>query len=410
MKRAWIALAVLLPGAWLPAANSDEVLAGLEAEYAGVPHWIARLYDPPSGGFYCSLAAKEPRSDRTFAPDIQSTYFAIQILSEAGVLETMPQELRERIAGYFQERQDKRTGYFIDPAYPEMRDDQRTMGRALKFSTAGLRYLGAEPLYPLPGQKGGASKMAEEARDGMESLPGPPGAPSGTPGHLRSVEAFRQWLEERPWADAWKALDQVASQADAIKLLPERLRQALEDEAEAAMARRRDVETGFVGGGTTIVKISGAFKITAYCRTLGREIPAADKLKESVLRWYRSYPTVDNIFFLRNGAELLAELKMKEGQNFTPGEIAMVVDVSRRQLQAFRCKDGGFASFTNRYYLNPNDMFGTRYAVENQQGDVNGTSSARALRKALHVLAGKDLPPLPGAGEQYWAEFPQGEQ
>ncbi|PTX96090.1 hypothetical protein DB345_09835 [Spartobacteria bacterium LR76] len=406
MTKGWIVLAVLLPGAWLQAADSDEVLAGLEAEYAGVPHWIARLYDPPSGGFYGSLAAKEPRPDRSFAPDIQSTYFAIQILSEAGVLETMPQGLRARMAGYFRERQDRRTGYFVDSAYPEMRDDQRTLGRALKFSTAGLRYLGSEPLYPLPGQ----SKKTEGVPSGMESLPSSASAPSGAPEHLRNVEAFRQWLDERPWADAWKALDQVASQADAIKLLPGRQRRALEDEAEAAMARRRDPETGFVGGGTTIVKISGAFKITAYCRTLGREIPAADKLKESVLRWYRSYPMVDNIFFLRNGAELLAELKMKEGQKFTPEEIAMVVDVSRRQLQAFRCEDGGFASFMNRYYLNPNDMFGTCYAAENRQGDMNGTSSARALRKALHVLAGKDLPPLPGAGRQYWAEFPQGDQ
>ncbi len=406
MKRAWIALALLLPGTGLPAAvNTAEALAGLEAEYEGVPRWVARLYDAPSGGFYGSLAAKEPREDRSFGPDIQSTYFAIQILSEARLLENMPEGVRERMAGYFRERQDEKTGYFLDPAYPEMREDQRTMGRALKFSTGGLRYLEAKPMYALPGQKQGEGTAVTEEKT---KEPTTERVPPSTPGHLRSVEAFRQWLEERPWADAWKALDEVASQADAIKVLPKGLRGPLEAAAEEEMARHRDAETGFVGGGTTIVKISGAFKITAYCRTLGREIPAADKLKESVLRWYRSYPTVDNIFFLRNGAELLSELEMKGGQKFTPEEVAMVVDVSRRQLQAFRCEDGGFASFTNRFYLTPNDMFGTRYAVKGRQGDLNGTSSARALRKALHVLAGKELPPLPGAGEDYWAEFPQG--
>lgn len=367
-------------------------LRHLDTLYAGMLPWVAQLYDRKSGGFYESVGLSQGREDRPYAPDIQSTHFVVNILRDCGLVETMPTEVRAGLVRYFQSRQDTETGYFSDPDYPEMKEDPRTMGRALIFARGALGSLKSEPLRPLPGQASEAGGHAGES--------------STIPAHIASVEVFRQWLDEQPWGDAWTALDHLASQAWLIKTQAPELREALADEALRNVMARQDRSTGLIGGGSLIVRISGAFKLAIFCEALKRPIPAADQLWDTVLGWYRSDPKTEKIFLIRNPTDLLSCLSKATGHKLTGEELAMILAVCRRELARYRQTDGGFSSFDGKYYIGPNDLYlkVRRPARAGPQGDLNGTTNAWVLRQSLYRLAGVPAPKL-ATPEGYWERF-----
>ena len=390
----WLVVGVSSSAGVAAGAGVAEELRRLDAVYEGMLPWIASLHDPGSGGFYESRGVREGREERAYGPDIQSTHFAWLILEECGLFASMPEGVREAAIDYFRSRQDAGTGYFADPDYPEMKADERTMGRALIFSRGALARLGATPEHALPGERRAGANEAER------------GVAAGPPGHLVSVEAFRAWLDARRWEDAWTALDQLASQARLITVQEPGLREALVDEALRNVGERRDAATGLVGGGGLIVRLSGAFKLAMFCDMVGRPLPGADQIWESALDWYRGGATTDKIFLIRNPAELLAYLSRTTGRSLSEEELAMVLAVSRRELERYRQADGGFSSFAGKHYIGPNDLYmrPRRVARAGPQGDLNGTASAWALRRSLHRLAGQRAPVI-AAPDDFWRGF-----
>lgn len=381
----------------VPAVPQPLSLDGL---YDRLLPWIAQLYDPESGGFYESLGVKQGKEDRDYPPDIQSTYFVIQILSDVGLLSQAPEGVRQKLIHFFQSRQDANTGFFLDSGYPEMVGNPRVMGRALHFSTSALRYLKAPPLYPLPGERGVSSQSSNA--EGARFVPVVNSAKSSLPEHITSRERFYEWLEGRPWTNSWTALDQLQSQARLIKGLPEQQREELTDEAMGFLATKQDPATGFIGDGSSAVKISGAFKLAVFCDTLGRPVPSVLQLKKSVIEWLLTQPETDKIFFIRNAIELLEILLKQTGQSISPEELDAVFAAAIVELKRFRQPDGGFSSFSDEFYITPNDLYISprRQASVGPQGDMNGTSSAWALRKALYKLA--DEVPLSLEFPDFW--------
>ncbi|AHF91746.1 hypothetical protein OPIT5_17505 [Opitutaceae bacterium TAV5] len=387
-------------------ATVADALQRLDAAFAGVVPWILSLADEKTGGFFETTGLKQQREEHPYAADIQSTYFAVLMLNDAGQLAGLPPTRKDALVRFFQSRQDPETGYFSDPAYPEMKDSTRTMGRALLFSVNGLRHLGAKPLHPLPGEHG-------PGKSAVTAAPPPPAmagigllfvrktaAAAATtpavPAHLASVEAFREWLDARPWDNAWTALDQLSSQARLIRAQEPALQRALVDEALRNIRARQNPDTGLVRGGSMSVRLSGAFKFVSFCNNVGRPVPLAARLRKSTLAWYRSEPVTDKIFFIRNAAEMLAALVRQTGLPLTPEEFRTVIDTSLTELTRYRCPDGAFSSFVGRYYISPNDLYLSprRVARAGAQSDMNGTANAWAMRKALHRLANSS-PPSP---------------
>lgn len=371
------ALSVRLAPASGPAdaspANLDRLLVTYDDLYRGVLPWLGQLYDSERGGFYESLGLKRGAEDRPYGTDLQSTHFAASILREQHAMDVLPSDANAKLVQYFQSRQDPKTGFFSDPDYPEMRADKRTMGRALNNATLELKALKAKPLYPLPGSE-----------------------PTRVPDHLKSVEAFRAWLDARPWDYAWTALDQVQSQAVLIQLQEPSLRTGLIDEALRYVGARQDPETGLAGGGSDIVKISGAFKFALFCRAVNRPLPRAQELRATSLRWFQTQAETDRIFYIRNATELLSECTIACHQPATPQELELVIKAATRELARFRCPDGAFSSFQGVHYIGPNDLYLSprRVARAGTQSDVNGTEMAFALRRAIYGLAGRPLPKL----------------
>jgi hypothetical protein len=351
--------------------QTQETLAGLETAFAGVIPWLGELYDPASGGFYESLSLKRNLEAGRYGPDIQSTHFAISMIRDAGGLDGLPASAKAGFVKYYQSRQDAETGFFSDPDYPAMKNDRRTMGRALSFSTGTLRMFNAKPLYPLPGKTA-----------------------ASVPAHLASPEAFSAWLDQRPWHHAWTALDNLQSQTDLILMQEPALREALIDAALHNVTARQDAESGLIGGGDELVRLSGAFKLALFCKAVKRPLPGAGALRGRVLAWFRKNQGTDRIFYIRNVVDLLNDTARETGREISAAELDMVLRSALAELGRYLCKDGGFSSFPGKYYICPNDLYLSprRPSRAGPQGDVNGTKMAWALRGTLYKMAGEKAP------------------
>ena len=112
----------------IPEKYREEILAELKKIYAlykpeDAVKWLASLYDPETGGFYCSRSAKETEG---FGPDIEDTYFGLALVGWMGMAEkfegkwwkAMPRDISEKAAYWLQSLQDE-DSYFYLPQWPK---------------------------------------------------------------------------------------------------------------------------------------------------------------------------------------------------------------------------------------------------------------------------------------------------
>ena len=361
-----------------PAPAPTASLTEIESLYTGVLPWMARLYDAESGGFYESLATRA-RPDS--GPDIQSTYFAWDILEKEGLVQTMPPEIKAKSLEYLQTRQNAKTGFFSDPDWPQMEEQERVMGRALQFSTNSLQILGAKPLHPLPGAMG-------------EPLPE----------RFASEQNLRKWLDALGWEQPWRALDAVSSQKIFLLGLPAKERDPLVKFIYDYATARQNPQTGMIGGGEPIIQISGMMKFGRFCEVFELPIPNADAAYAFVMRWYRSQPEVTTMTMIRNPLTHLADLQPYLSQPMPLADKQLVVRETARLIRTFHQKDGAFAMHKGNYPLRPNGMAESVGHSPTPQSDLNGTSQARVIREEVYGMMGVArvaLPPLPG-NETFW--------
>ncbi|MBC2592827.1 hypothetical protein H5P28_00990 [Ruficoccus amylovorans] len=406
-----IVIACLLAGKALASSASESVkgsMARLDAIYADTVPWILHLYDEETGGFYQAESLKDGTEDQPYEPDIQSTFQAVFFLDNCGQLSVLTEEQRAKIIQFFQVRQDPETGYFSDPFYPQMKDNPRVMGRALMFSLHALRILKAEPLYPLPGDKSRNtegepqannsvdqlnSNGSDDAKEASQSSNRKTSKQANIPGFLESREAFQLWLNELPWDNSWKALDALSSQASLIQTLEPSTRDALIELALENVRDRQDPLTGLIGVGSYNVRISGSFKLIAFCNKLKQPIPRAKELRASALGWFNGDLETDQILFIFNATEMLSALVKETGEPLSDEEIVTVINVASRELEKYRSSDGAFHRRLSGYRISPNDLF-WRTSNFPGQGGMNAVHAARGVRESLYKLAGMSPPPL----------------
>lgn len=329
--------------------------------------WLATLYDPQAGGFYYAISSIE---EEKFKPDIESTSFALSMLDEAGLLPKLPQVMKKKLIKFFHDRQDKETGYFLDP-HNNMREIERMRGRGITMSMSALKRLGAEPLYPLPGSSG--KKVFLE--------------------HLESPQDYRKWMEARPWDHAWTALDHFSSQAPILLQLPEEERKPLLEEAFKFLEERQEPDTGLWGGGTPYVRTSGAFKVDYFYRSMGRKLPRAGKIYQSLLSCIRHENCV-HFCFARNPISLLLGL-IPSLPELASQERLEIMTITLRNLRKFLRQDGGFSVFPDRSNPAPNSVTLGNGLPE---GDLNASTQVITIRTGLYKIAGGEKKPSAYAG------------
>jgi hypothetical protein len=347
------------------------VLHDVDALFKDYYRWKARLYDPQTGGFYFAYSALE--DTKKFRPDIESTAQGLgRMISFSGLADGMPPSMKKGFIRFFQSRQDPESGFFFDPHVKELYDD-RMRGRALSYCMGGLRRLGAKPLYPLPGKK----KKSKKTGKGKTSYIA----------HLDSPEAFRKWLDARPWDNTreWIALCQISAQSGVIRSMPEKKRKALLDTLFKYLAKKQDPKTGLWGGGSPYVKISGAFKITMIFRMAEQPVPLADLIYSSTLDCIRNNEAT-NICFARNPLELLRVIEGSMTKPIPAADRVEIIRISTRNLKRFLRPDGGFSYNADRSISTINNS--VPVGKGHVEGDMNGSSQALWIRRMLYDLAG----------------------
>lgn len=251
-------------------------------------------------------------------------------------------------------------------------------GRALQFSQGALDKLQARPFHALPG--------AREAP---------------LPERFASEKNLKKWLDERGWEQPWKALDAVSSQKSFLLSLPAEKREPLVKFIYDYVVAKQDPRTGFVGGGETIVQISGMAKFGWFCKPFDLPLPRADADYASVMKWYRSKPDIESLTMARNPIHHLTDLQPYLSKPMSDEDKAVVVRETARMIQPFLQKDGAFSMQSDMFRLRPNDLWPPMDMAPGPQSDLNGTSQARVIREKAYEMMGTPPPPMAGS-ETFW--------
>ena len=368
-------------------------LAKLETHFDGVLPWLAQLYDPKSGGFFESIGA---RDDPKWGPDIQSTGMAVKLLEEGNLLDKMPDDIQAGLVRYFQSRQDKASGFFFDPDYPQFRDHERTRTRMLGFATRSLESLGAKPLYPLPGN----AKADDEDGGGGEEMAA----------YVASKQAWLAWLQKRIgpkpgyWGRGTGSMDLLRSQTGLLEGLPAARRLELAQTARDYLAKTQDPQTGMWEG-----SVHAPLKLAGFLDAQGLTFPRADETYASTMRWYREFAPDQSYDIksmgpvdtprLGNPIRLLVYLRPQLSKPMSNADIVEVLNYYDRALPRFAHPDGGFSRFEKQFKIQPLDRPVADALAP--QSDVNGTSNVRGARTAAYELARVEVPMLPHSDTFY---------
>ena len=324
----------------------------MDSLYQDLYVFLSRLYDPETGGFYESISKEE--GFRVGTPRIESTARGITMLEKAGILNELPEAVRQQFIIFFQMHQDAASGFFEDPQ--EQRSVYERRGRALSYSVAALEKLGATPLYPLPGKKSDQTETA----------------------HLQSVPDFRAWLDSLPWEHSWSAGSILSAQSTLIGQLPEPLRSNVVDCLFAYLEEHQHPSTGMWGTGSPYVQISGAFKMSMMYQAFGRPVPRAKHVYRSLLRCMRE-ETCQDATWVRNPLHLLQVIQ-PQLEALPDTERQEIVRIAIYNISQFLRPDGGFAR-------NLDQSFGV----------TDGCSQAMKTRDTLRELVGLEEKLFPGA-------------
>ncbi len=343
-------------------------LESLERAYDGLYAWLGGQFDPLSGGFYYQRSSVA--SPREFAPDLESTGQAVNVLHRAGLVPTLSGPHRRAILRFVRRHQDP-DGYFrASGPGGEPHTSERMLGRYLGFSLSMLEALGGEPRFPLP-----------------QSFAGDPTHRVLRPG------AMLAWLDGLPWHNPWRAIDEVATRAQILEQLPgETAAAALElllDELE----RRQDPGEGLWGGGEPYVRMSGGFKaIMAFGRR--RPFPRPEAVYASLRRCVLDH-RADRMTFISNALNLFFAVHDGLREPPPPAEREAMFRVLLKDLWTLRRDDGGFSIESSGSWPAPNE--GIVLGRGRVEGDMNSAGLSSQVWINLRRLVGAPARPPRGA-------------
>lgn len=275
---AWAALAENLPE-----RDRESIISGLKALYSlftpDMIVWLANLYDPMTGGFYCSNSA---RDNDGFLPDIESTYYALCFVEDLGLAEmydndytkALPEWIKERAANWIYELQDE-DGYFYHPQWPKsyIQENSRYSRISRDYNTGRvlLGRFGKELKYPDTDRK--------PENKPSQSSPLPQFASDEAfYEHLKMLEGQLEGITDE--RRAYKFYEFGNSFQSTVRFMTENMKDML----EAFFDRHQNPVNGLWSEGLHFDSTNGVHKIAAVYNGIGREIKYVDKMVESTIK------------------------------------------------------------------------------------------------------------------------------
>ncbi|TXK84499.1 hypothetical protein [Paenibacillus sp. N3.4] len=351
-----------------------QLLSDMDGLFDNFFRWLGGQYDTKSGGFYYAASSKELPHH---GPDIESTAQALNILERCGLMEKIPDAMKQGLIRFFQNKQDASSGYFYD-ANPLMRRDEVMVARAISYSLNALRKLGGQPLYALPYE-------AKQA-----------------PAYMSSPDQYLAWLQAVELSNSWRGCDRLSTSSVYVRQVePAARRDAFVQTAFDFFADRQDPRSGLWGEGSCYVQISGTFKLHMFYDHFHVPLPREDQIYQSILFALRHEEAAD-MCYIRNPIHLLSYMKLQ----IHPQELREIIQITLANMKRLLRADGGFSRELAHSPTAPNvaqvkhgEWYpGMPAAVHigggKMEGDMNAGTQALLIRSVCYQLAGEVAPKL----------------
>ncbi len=382
-------------------------------------HWLASLYDPKTGGFYYSNSARDSFG---YLPDVESTGQTSSILSSIGVgtlARLMNDEQNARVATWVHQLQSGRDGYLYHPQWETDVSDSRTGRDLSKLTSLGnlldYRFLYDHPYARFgdtsPAYRGSAVKLTYSLASSDAALVSRvviSAVDESLPAHLRSEEAFREYLDEL-WGkgntvsnDNYAYGSTITSQSGqiaaaglshvAIEVLNKR-----QEDVQASLRAQGREPNGIWQENVDYHGISGLLKISGIYNSLGYEMPYAKEALDSAIQMicapakeyaeaghsivsvYNPPSAVRNL--LNNINRYGDSADLEDAMAIMQERILEIIATTEAKIALYRKSDG---SFSYGIMNSSASSQGEPAAVPGtNEGDVNGTALAIGARNSL---------------------------
>ncbi len=349
--------------------------------------WLANLWDPVTGGFYYSNSG---RDTVTFAPDLESTRQAIDLLRYSGmttnIMAELPVEMQESMITFVRSLYDENTGYYLHPQWENYVTTDERLGRDVTNAKAILGAFGAT-------QASAAADITTNILPASAYLTGKLGASSvravskvvatATPAHLASKAAFLDYLHSQNWNDSYTSGNRIAAQSYLID------QNGLMEVCLDFFDSIQNPETGMWSQNRDDDAVNGFLKISAvyadygpkYKRTINYASEAADTCIQVLLStvephtvcWvYNVWYSLGNIIGLLNSSASAADKTLADDiRARLRKDAALYITTAYEKYLPFLKDDGSF-SFTPK--TSSPESQGMPVCVQNMnEGDVNAT-------------------------------------
>lgn len=358
----------------LPKEQQEE-LAKLDRLYDGLDKWLANLYHHEDGGFYMTMSG---RDDPDIECGIEMSAFAYNSIGYSDASSGMPDSVKEKFTQYLIDRQDPKTGLFIDKqGMVNDREVARNQSSALNYVNKWKIQLPYE--HPSQKAKDGNTTSADDT--------------TVMPAYMSSTESYVQWIESWNWdTNSWTAGDQVSNSITYINYLPEDQKEKYKKVLFDWLEKRQDPETGYWSPNLDFNAVSGAFKVGLTYEGNGMRIPNADKVMETTIRCMEQLqPTVAH--YVRNPITLLYYISSYDPEYKERIQQAIMdnMDTICGWVEQFLAPDGGFAQYHGKSMSNFGGIYGSHQLWE---GDVDSTVMILTVRNEVYGILGISTPPL----------------
>ena len=401
----------------LPEDTRDGIIAELKALYTMYSSdaivWTANLYDPATGGFYCSNSARDDTKGFwngsefvQYQPDVESTWAALDFLKTTGAAElydndwvkALPDWVKERTADWVYSLQDE-DGFFYHPQWPKeyVKRYESRMTRDRNSALTLLDLLGKEPKYsksylqnPLTGSLGQSSAaMVSKLVAASSTLP-----------QYQSDEAFGEYL-----AQLDKTVANLTDAERAYKFYEygnkfQATTGDMTDNMKAMLVeffdKHQNPENGMWSEGLYFNSTNGIHKIAAVYNAIGAELKYVDKIVESTIKVLSFDPNevpavhvVDmynawscfpyiykNIRNFSEGTPEEREARCNEIKEAVFENAVSMIRISRKNLESFRYPDGSFGYNTAAVGSSGTNQGCPASVPGAKEGDLNGTGIA----------------------------------
>ena len=291
--------------------------------------FIYEIYDSETSAFYYT---KSGSLDKELLPDIEATYFVLELLDFGGIFKDgYPEFFRERLVPWIKEKQSDADGYFYLPQWGKTSGSRRD--RDLNFALETLERFGEKPLYKTPHERFGDASLSKEL-----------------PEYLKSEAGLLSWLDSMSFDNA-----SIWATGNAISCAKQQIESAgLLDLARSYVLERQNKDTGLFGDGFNFMNSNGTMKLSCLFDE-SFPFPNLEKAIASIIEIIKKTEIPEDvaITFIWNPFVAINALK---ASCKTPPEVMeliyenrdALIDFAYNNAKLFKRKDGGFSEYPKR--------------------------------------------------------------